>query len=150
MQETAEKSKNSGSRIGTTSPAHAPSEMRETMNEAAIRKRAHERNDKGRDPIAPGQDKYRIGGDLFRDRIASHIDHIPLNPARLAFCPACESVACGVCGKCHELDRQSFRTGPTCPCARHLYSGDHQSNLCRAWLYALTFVRDAIKQEDRA
>ena len=115
------------------------------MREEEIRETAHKRNDKGRDKAVPSRDKNRIGDALFRDRVASHIDRIPLDPAKLKYCPACESVLCGICSKCHEIDRKSFRTGPTCPCAYHLHQGD---DLCTAWLYAYIFLQDAVKQEE--
>ena len=114
------------------------------MSEEEIRETAHKRNDKGRDKTFPSRDKFRIGDELFRDRIASHIDSIPLDPAKLKSCPACESVLCGLCGKCHEFDRQSFLVGPTCPCAHHMHQGD----LCVAWAYAYVFLQDAVKQEE--
>jgi hypothetical protein len=122
------------------------------MSEEEIRETAHKRNDKGRDKTFPSRDKlYKakkgsrlLGDKLFRDRVASHIDSIPLDPAKLKHCPACESVLCGLCGKCHEFDRKSFHVGPTCPISQHM----HQDDLCVAWSYAYIFLQDAIKQEE--
>jgi len=122
------------------------------MDEKEIRERAHQRNDRGRDTTFPSRDKqYRakkdsriFGDELFRDKVANYIDSIPLDPARLKHCPACESVLCGLCGECHEFDRKSFRVGPTCPIG-HLM---HQEDLCVTWAYAYIFLQDAKRAED--
>ena len=72
------------------------------MSEEEIRKVAHQRNDKGRDPNHPSRDKLYTGkGDsvlftdpCFRDKVASYIDSMPVDPAQLSPCPACEGVLC--------------------------------------------------------
>lgn len=122
------------------------------MSEEEIRETAHKRNNKGRNKTFPNRDKiYKakrgsrlLGDELFRDRVASYIDSIPLDPTKLKSCPACEGVLCGLCGKCHELDRKDWHTSPACPIAQHI----HQDDLCVAWAYAYIFLGDASKQAE--
>jgi hypothetical protein len=116
------------------------------MNEDEIRAAAHKRNDEGRHKQFPSRDKYyrakhnsrMFGDEFFRDKVASYIDSIPLNPARLKHCPACEGVLCDLCGKCHELDRQDWRVDLACPVAHHM----HDEDACVTWAYAYLFLKD--------
>ena len=119
------------------------------MDEDEVRAKAHERNDLGRDPQYPSRDKYyramhysrQFGDPLFRDKVAGLIDSIPLNPAMLKHCPACEGVLCGLCGQCHELDRQDWHNGRDCPAVQYLSDeGD-----CVVWASAYIFLKDADK-----
>lgn len=127
------------------------------MDEEEVRAKAHERNNAGRDTKFPSRDKHykakkdsRLLGDpLFRDRVASHIDDTPLDPAKLKHCPACEGVVCEVCGKCHDLDRKLDQRKPSgefvslaCPAIHHM----HQNDICVAWVYAYMFLRDEDKK----
>jgi hypothetical protein len=118
------------------------------MNEKEI---AHQRNDLGRDVTFPSRDKWyrpsrkRKGGfagdPLFRDKVASYIESIPDGFVGMKHCPACEGVLCGICGKCHELDRRSFRSDPACPNARHMLDTDDTD--CLAWSYAYLYLKEA-------
>lgn len=89
---------------------------------------------------------------LFRDKIAGYIDSIPLDPAKLKHCQACEGVLCGLCGKCHDLDRKLDKRRPDgefvslpCPAMQHMQMGDG----CVTWVYAYVFLRDADKQAEK-
>jgi hypothetical protein len=124
--------------------------MRVSMREEEIREMAHKRNDKGRDKAFPCRDKFYteekgssvFSDEHFRDKVASYIDSIPLDPTKLKSCPACEGVLCGLCGKCHDLERKDWHHDPECPAAHHMHQGD----LCSAWVFAYHFLKDASKQ----
>lgn len=119
------------------------------MNDKEI---AHQRNDLGRDTTFPSRDRmYRPGrkkkgvtGDpLFRDKVAASIESIPVDFAGMKHCPACEGVSCGVCGKCHDLDRRDWHKNPACPEAHHMLDSDTE---CVAWSYAYLFLKQAQKR----
>jgi hypothetical protein len=121
------------------------------MDEENIRKIAHQRNDKGRDTTFPSRDKWfkgkkkrsiLLGDEHFRDKVADFIDNIPLDPRKLKHCPACEGVLCGLCGRCHELDRIDWHHSVACPAARHPLD----SEPCGTWMYAYIFLRDAQRE----
>ena len=59
---------------------------------------------------------------------------IPLNPAGMPYCPACESALCGACGHCHMLDVVPF-SRPLCP-----NDNDDMGASCAAWYQALNAV----------
>ncbi len=118
--------------------------------EQDIREMAHKRNDRGRDPAFPSRDTlYRakkgsrvLGDEHFRDTVAGYIESIPLDRTMLQSCPACEGVLCGLCGKCHELDRKDWHTSVACPAARHIYQNDR----CVAWSYAYIFLKNVERE----
>ncbi len=123
------------------------------MREEEIRERALTRNDKGRDKDFPGRDKFYteekgssvFSDEHFRDKVASFIDSIPLDPTKLKSCSACEGVVCGLCGKCHDLDRKDWHSqDPRCPLLHLMHQGDQ----CRAWVFAYHFLKDARKQAE--
>jgi uncharacterized protein with PIN domain len=101
------------------------------MSDEDIRAVAHKRNDQGRDPTFPGRDKLfkqkrknkkgsiLLGDEHFRDKVAEFIDSIPLDPSKLKHCQACEGVLCGLCGRCHEMDRKHWHHSVACPSAQH-------------------------------
>ena len=70
----------------------------------------------------------------FFEEALALVPTIPLNPAGMPFCPACESVLCGECGHCHMLDAVSF-SGPDCP-----NDNDDMGASCAAWYQALNAV----------
>ena len=70
----------------------------------------------------------------FFEQALSFVPTIPLNPAGMAYCSACESVLWGACGHCHMLDVVPF-SRPECP----LDNDDMGAN-CAAWYQALNVV----------
>ena len=71
--------------------------------------------------------------DVGDSRIAAFIDELPLSQVGMAYCPACESVLCGVCGDCHSWDLQI--SDPECP-------NDHDTTGrdCVFWWQALKAI----------
>ena len=80
-----------------------------------------------------------ITDQTFYRAIKTHVAEIPLDPRKMQSCPACESVLCGICGACHELDRRFLFVGPTCPVAQETDG----TTPCVAWSWAYLFLKDA-------
>ena len=123
--------------------------------EESIRAVAHKRNDLGRDATFPSRDKLfkrkrkkggsiLLGDEHFRDKVARFIDSIPLDPRKLKHCSACEGVLCGLCERCHELDRKDWHHSVACPAAKHPL----HSEPCGTWMYAYIFLMDAQREVD--
>jgi hypothetical protein len=73
--------------------------------------------------------------------IRRYLMEIPVNRIGMKYCPVCESVACGVCGKCHELDHEFLFIELDCPLAVETRG----MSACVAWSWAYIFLRRAEK-----
>jgi hypothetical protein len=106
---------------------------REIMEDEEIRERA----------IAMIQGYADIQPDMI-EMAVQLVAEIPTSRVGMPYCPACESVLCGVCGKCHELD---ILYDIDCPLAP--YDGDFQikTRACSAWNLAYAAV-GRIQRED--
>jgi hypothetical protein len=69
---------------------------------------------------------------VFTATIHAYIDEMPLTEVGMPYCPACESVLCGVCGDCHSFD---LFDRPECP-----MDNDTTGSTCVAWYQALKAV----------
>ena len=70
----------------------------------------------------------------FFEAACTYIPTIPLTPAGMPCCPACESVLYGACGHCHMLDVVPF-SQPECP-----NDNDDMGADCAAWYQALNAI----------
>jgi hypothetical protein len=70
----------------------------------------------------------------FFEAACAFVPTIPLKPAGIPYCPACESVLCGACGHCHKLDVVPF-SQPLCP-----NDNDDMGASCAVWYQALNAV----------
>ncbi len=70
----------------------------------------------------------------FFEAACTFMPTIPLDPAGMPYCPACESALCGACGHCHMLDVVPF-SRPICP-----LDNDDMGADCAAWYQALNAV----------
>jgi len=100
------------------------------MEEAIVRAKATE--------FLNGQN---ITDKAFYACISKYMAEIPISQTGMKYCPVCEGAACGVCGGCHQLDKEFLFIGPQCPVEIET-SG---MTPCVAWSWAYIFIRDADK-----
>ena len=75
---------------------------------------------------------------MFHLNVWTYIMSIPLEPAGVQRCPACEGRLCGVCGQCHDIDRRDYLHQPACPLEKSTPKGDSP---CNAWYEAYFYLR---------
>ena len=78
--------------------------------------------------------------------IVAIVPSIPLSLTGMPYCEACESVLCGVCGRCHEDTKQFVFIEPRCPVA----VPNMERPGCLAWSYAYQFLSQARRASDLA
>lgn len=74
-------------------------------------------------------------------RIRAYIDEIPSSPVGMKYCPACESLSCGVCGDCHNFDAMPRQ--PLCP-----LDNENEGRDCVEWWQALKSIITAKRMEE--
>jgi hypothetical protein len=79
----------------------------------------------------------------FAEQVDTLLSTIPLELQGMPYCRVCESVLCGVCGRCHEDTKRFVFIGPHCPVA---VSNTEQPG-CLAWTYAYQFLSAARRAE---
>jgi hypothetical protein len=76
---------------------------------------------------------------VFAGQVDTYLETIPLELRGMPYCRVCESVLCGVCGRCHEDTKRFVFIGPTCPVA----VPNTEQPGCLAWTYAYQFLSAA-------
>lgn len=86
-------------------------------------------------------DGQHVQNEPFYIAIKGYLQEIPVRRVGMPYCRTCESALCGICGKCHELDREFLFIGIPCTVAVHTRG----MSLCVAWSWAYLFLRKAEK-----
>ena len=80
----------------------------------------------------------------FAAQVDGYLETIPVQLQGMPYCRICESVLCGVCGRCHEDTKQFVFIGPHCPVA----VPNTERPGCLAWSYAYQFLSQARRTSD--
>ena len=86
----------------------------------------------------------RSNDQTFATQVDGYLETIPVELQGMPYCRVCESVLCGVCGRCHEDTKQFVFIGPHCPVA----VPNTERPGCLAWSYAYQFLSQARRASD--